>query len=265
VPKSKIPKLTLRSNQSASPTKPKPKEQVEKRPKKLLSPDAREQLYNEGSVGPITQVQVSTERIANLNGILLDLDPGLLKQGPLIPNLPADPDQFLKQCVQQWLERHPVLEALELRMSGTGLHGILWLEPAVEFADDAERDRWCATVQIVQATLPTDPNAPGITATTRAIGSTNTKNDKVVRLLKKGDPVCPSDVIELQEQMCAAPFKTLFSILTGTDRMSPCPFCGKDETSLAALDYVGKCYGCGTVTFERLCSELFLSGKSKKE
>ena len=68
---------------------------------------------------------------------------------------------------------------------------------------------------------------------------------------RKARPVSPADVIALSEEMCAAPFRTLFHILTGSDRMSPCPFCGKE--SLVALNHVGKCYGCGKVNFERLC------------
>jgi hypothetical protein len=39
--------------------------------------DIREQLFNEGLTGPITHVQVSTERIAKLRGILFDIDPDI--------------------------------------------------------------------------------------------------------------------------------------------------------------------------------------------
>lgn len=261
---STLPNSNAQSNQHPLSPKPKQQDQNKQRPKKPLSPDARKQLYNEGTVGPILQVQFSTERIVKLNGILLDLDPVLLKQGPLIPNVPLDPLKFFNQCVRPWLARHPILDALEIRMSGTGLHGILWLDPTVEFADDAERDRWCSIVQIIQVALPTDPNAPGMTATTRAFGSTNTKSGKKVTRLKKGGAVSPATAIELQEQMCASPFKTLFNTLTGSDRMSPCPICGGEGTTLFALEYVGKCYGCGKVKFERLCSELFQPHKSTK-
>ena len=97
--------------------------------------------------------------------------------------------------------------------------------------------------------------APGITATTRALDSINVKNNQIVRLLKEGTPVSPADVIALQKEMCAAPFGTLFHILTGTDRMSPCPSCRKE--TLVALNHVGKCYGCGKINFERLCNKLF--------
>jgi hypothetical protein len=225
-----------------------------------LPPDAREQLFNGGAVGPIAHIQVSTERIVKLNGILFDIDPANLREGSLLPVLCQEPQAFYEQCVQQWLANHPLLEHLEVRASGTGIHCILWLDPPVEFAEDADRKRWCSVVKIVQAALPTDPLAPGITATTRALGSINSKNGQVVRRLKEGQPVVPAEAIALQEQMSAAPFGTLFQVLTGSDRVSPCPFCGKE--TLVALNHVGKCYGCGKVNFERLCSELFQQDKS---
>ena len=225
----------------------------------VLPPDAREQLFNGGEVGPIAQIQVSTERITRLNGILFDIDPTNLREGPLLPALSQDPQAFYEQCVQRWLSNHPLLQHLEVLASGSGLHAILWLDPPVEFTDDVERKRWCSIVKVVQAVLPTDPLAPGITATTRPVGSVNSKNGQEVRRLQEGGLVSREDVIALQEEMCASPFRTLFQVLTGSERMSPCPFCGKE--SLVALDHVGMCYGCGKVTFERLCGALFQSTK----
>ena len=254
----KVLNLTTNANQIALSSKPK-RESQNKRSKKPLSDDARKQLYNDGKVGAIEKIQVSTECIVKLNGVLLDLDPSLLKKGSLIPNFSADPDQFFEQCVRPWLTRHPVLDALEIRMSGTGLHGILWLDPVVEFVEDSERDRWCSIVQIIQAVLPTDPHAPGLTATTRARGSKNTKSGKKVTQLKKGGAVSPASAIELQRQMCASPFKMLFGILTGSDRLSPCPFCNTEKSTLSALDFVGRCYECGNVTFDKLCAQLYQS------
>ena len=128
----------------------------------VLPPDAREQLFNGGEVGPITHVQVSTERITQLNGILFDLDPQNLLSGPLLPALSHDPEQFYEQCVQPWLVNDPVLQHMEVRISGTGLHAILWLDPPIEFTDDDERKRWCSITKCVQAALPTDPCAPAL-------------------------------------------------------------------------------------------------------
>ncbi len=61
-------------------------------------------------------------------------------------------------------------------MSGRGLHLILWFDEPVELPTDRELDRWGAIVKIVQAALPIDPDQPGITACSRAIGSINSKN-----------------------------------------------------------------------------------------
>ena len=152
--------------------------------------------------GRIEQIQLSTERIVKLNGILLDLDPGLLRQGPLIPALALDPKTFYRETVKPWLSRHPVLRNAEVRISGTGItssSGLITLSNAAKMPTE----RWSSLVQIVQAALPTDPHAPGITATTRAIGSTNTKRNTVVQRLKKGRKVSQELVVRLQEEMSA--------------------------------------------------------------
>jgi len=62
------------------------------------------------------------------------------------------------------LDRHPLLRHAEVRSSGTGLHLILPLEPAAALASEDDQVRRDAIVQVVQCTLPADPNAPGITA-----------------------------------------------------------------------------------------------------
>ncbi|HEX3599855.1 MAG TPA: hypothetical protein VHU84_06905 [Lacipirellulaceae bacterium] len=224
--------------------------------------DTREALYNGAELGPIEHIQVSTERIVTLRGVLFDIDPSNLREGPLLPALWKDPEEFYDGRVQHWLTNHAVLANAEVRATGTGLHGILWLDPPVEFADDASRKRWCAITKIVQAVLPTDPMAPGITATTRALGSINSKNGQVVRLLKEGQPVSADDVVALCDEMRGSPFGTLFKVLTGSDRISPCPFCQKPESSIKALHYSGMCYSCGKVSFERFCNSLFVSAKA---
>ena len=176
-----------------------------------------------------------------------------------MPKLDHDPQQFYEHCVRHWLTRHPLLANLEVRASGTGLHAILWLQPALEFTDEAERTRWCSRVKIVQMILPTDPLAPGITATTRALGSINSKNGHEVKQLKQGQGVAPADVMALADELCAAPFGTIFRVLTGTEKVSPCPFCHQE--TLTALAHSGICYGCGKVSFEQLCNQLFQPAK----
>jgi len=151
------------------------------------------------------------------------------------------------------LQRHPVLAKAEVRNSGRGLHVILRFGDPVEFNTDGERDRWSGIVQVVQGALPIDPDAPGITATTRAVGSINGKNMATVAVLAKGEPVTEDEVLGLYREMTKAPFRTVMKILTGDEAMQPCPFCGKADTKLSALSLVGRCYGsCGTVKLDKL-------------
>ena len=86
----------------------------------------------------------------------------------------------------------------EIRLSGTGLHGIIWLAPPVELTSAAEQKKWANLVRAVQCSLPVDPNAPGITALTRAIGSTNSKNGSVVKVLEPGEPIDPASVYRVR-------------------------------------------------------------------
>lgn len=108
--------------------------------------DIREQLFNQGLVGPIQHVQVSTERVTQLLGILFDLDPVLYRPGGLVAEIPVHPDQFYTAVVQPCLVRNPVLSKAEVRRSGTGIHAILHLHPPVVFETAGERDRWAGIV-----------------------------------------------------------------------------------------------------------------------
>ena len=219
--------------------------------------DIREQLFNEGLIGPISHIQVSTERIARLRGILFDIDPGILRPGTLLPGLSRDPVELYERTVKGWLERDTTLSNCEVRMSGTGLHLILWFNEPVELRTDGELDRWSAIVQVVQASLPIDPDQPGITACTRALGSINSKNGAEVVQLAVGKPVSQEQVLQLHEQMCTAPFLTVMGIVTGNVEISPCPICGRAGKTLQALSQYGSCYGsCGRVQLEQLYDRL---------
>jgi hypothetical protein len=150
--------------------------------------DWRKQLFSDRQSGPSQRIQLRAEQITRLWGILLDLDPGLFRRDVVPAGLRDDPGRFYKQVVRPWLRRHAVLHDAEVRLSGQGLHVVLRFAEAVECTGDAERRRWAGIVKAVQAVLPTDPDAPGLTATTRARGSINSKNDAVVRQLYAGRP-----------------------------------------------------------------------------
>jgi len=208
----------------------------------------------------------TTDRIVQLNGILFDIDPKTYLVGPLTQGHSRDPIKFYNRVLRPWLKRHPILKNCQVRASGTGLHAILWIKPPIKFETAGDRERWAGIVKVVQAALPIDPDEPGITATTRAIGSINSKNGAKVRRLTKGKPVTQEDVLSLFNAMCAAPFKTVFNVLTGGESLSPCPVCGGDDTKLSALDFAGHCYGsCGTVKLETLYDLVLAPRPAKKE
>jgi hypothetical protein len=168
------------------------------------------------------------------------------------------PKKFYKAIVSNWLRRNPVLNRAEVRKSGTGLHIILWLDSPVEFQNEGERRRWSAMVRGIQRILPTDPNCPGITALTRPIGSVNSKNKAAVCEVRKGEPIPAEDIIKLFEQIRLSPFRTIAEILYGTDRVTPCPNCGHEDSRLDVLDHIGLCYGnCGKVRIGQLLDGVY--------
>jgi hypothetical protein len=226
--------------------------------------DLREALFNDGSIGLIGSIQVSTERIVSLWGIMFDLDPDLFRQGGLIATIPQDAAGFYRDIVKPMLDRHPVLKKAEVRMTGRGLHVILRFAKPVEFTKPGEQEEWAGIVEVVQTALPIDPGQPGITATTRAVGSVNGKNGATVELLEKGSPVTEEEVRALCKDMCEQPFRTVMSIFTGNERVQPCPICKKADSALAAGKHVGSCYGCGKVHLEKLY-DLVLAPKTAEK
>jgi hypothetical protein len=215
--------------------------------------DAREQLANRGDVGPISAVSLPVEMITSLRGIMLDLDPQLIRAGILSKQARKDPKVFYESFVQPFLLRHPVLKRAEVRASGNGLHVLIWFVEPIQFSSESERQRWDGIVRAVQRVLPTDPNCPGITAMTRPLGSINGKNGAKVSCLHKGDPVAASEVERLFDEIRATPFRTISRILLGAEQLTPCPICKGSNNTLVVLDQVGHCYGtCGKVKLGQL-------------
>jgi hypothetical protein len=112
-------------------------------------------------------------------------------------------------------------------------------------------------VRAVQRSLPGDPNAPGITAPTRPVGSINSKNGAVVTELRPGRPVEPTRVEAYVRDLAGAPFRTVATTLLGGERAEPCPVCRKPGFSLRALDRAGRCYGCGKVSLRMLFDAVY--------
>jgi hypothetical protein len=223
----------------------------------MSNQDLREQLYNERKAGTFAEVQLPRERITTLHGFFFDLDPKLYRPGnPLFP--PGDDPKRFFDLIRPVLDRHPLARDAEVRASGTGLHVITWIAPPVELGTAAAQARWAAYVRAVQATLPTDPNAPGITALTRAVGGVNTKSGRAVEVLRAGKPVAAGAVEEFVARLAKAPFKEVASVLLGDTRVSPCPVCRGEGARLDVLDHVGVCYaGCGRVKLEQLFDSVY--------
>jgi hypothetical protein len=210
--------------------------------------DLREQLVNDCLVGTFGAVQWPLERITQVHGILLDIDPGLLRPRNGLFEPGENPRDFFDR-VRPVLDRHPLVSRAEVRISGTGLHAIIWLEPPVELRTAAEQQRWAGAVRAVQSTLPVDPRQPGITAVTRPVGSVNGKNGALVEQLREGRPVSGSEVEAYLGEVAKAPFSQVVAVLLGGDRVSPCPFCLKEGSRLDCLDWVGRCYRrCDKIT-----------------
>jgi hypothetical protein len=211
----------------------------------VTNQDLREQLYNERKAGTFAEVQLPLERITTLHGFFFDLDPKLYRPGnPLFP--PGDDAKRFFDLIRPVLDRHPLARDAEVRATGTGLHVIVWLNPPVELGTAAAQDQWSHFVGVVQATLPTDLHAPGITGLTRAVGSANSKNGAVVEVLRAGKPVAARAVEEFVDRLTRAPFREVASVLLGDTRVSPCPVCLGEGSRLDVLDDRGMCYGaCG--------------------
>ncbi len=207
--------------------------------------------------GPAGLIQVPTERITRLRGILLDLDPAkLIAENPWFP--PADNPLQFHANIKNVLQRHALARHAEIRLSGTGLHGIIWLAPPVELTSAAEQKWWANLVRAAQCSLPVDANSPGITAVTRAVSSINSKNGAIVEVLEPGEPIDPASVIAFVEGLAKAPFKTVAMILLGSEHLQPCPICRRDGTHLEVLDRAGKCYGhCGRVSLARIFDTIY--------
>jgi hypothetical protein len=220
--------------------------------------DLREALFNQRQIVRAEEIQIPPERITCLHAILVDIDPILLRPGnPLCP--PADnPRDFLKGLLPI-LVRHPLACRAEIRRSGTGLHLIMGLDPAVELTSAAEQKSWSGVVKIVQQSLPGDLNAPGITALTRPIGSINSKNGAVVEQLRAGESNSPADVSAFVREFQGAPFRVLTSIWTGAaESVRPCPVCRSPRSSLSLGEQSGRCYKCGTVRLAQVYDAIFV-------
>src|SRR4051794_41115462 len=93
--------------------------------------DLRESLANDRAVGPVAQIQLPLVRTTRLHAVMLDLDPKLYRPGNLLFPPRGDPREFY-QGICPVLRRHPLACHAEVRVSGTGLHLLIRIDPPVE-------------------------------------------------------------------------------------------------------------------------------------
>jgi hypothetical protein len=219
-----------------------------------LKDDIREGLCNDCPIGPAAAIQLPLESITRLQGIVIDLDPEILRpDNPIFP--PADVPAAFYGGIQPVLERHPLVRHAEIRASGRGLHVILRIDPPVELRSHGEQRYWNAIVKGIQRTLPSDPLAPGITALTRPLGAINSKNNCKVELVKAGSPIRPEAIVDFMKTVASSSFLTVGRILLGGDRVERCPRCC--ESALSLHDHHGQCYTCGKVRLIDLFDAVF--------
>jgi hypothetical protein len=225
------------------------------------APDEFEALYNDGAVGPAAAIQRPLECITRSHGFRFDLDPVMLRPGnPLFP--PDSDPRLFHDLIRPVLDRHPLARHAEVRLSGTGLHLIVRLDPAAELTSRADQVRWSDLVRAVLSSLPVDPHAPGITGLTRRVGSVNSKNGVIVEVLRQGDPVSPDQVAEFVQDLAAAPFRVVAGILGGPEPIRPCPACRTPGSSLGVHDRSGHCYDCGQVDLTHLYESILVDSES---
>ena len=227
--------------------------------------DLREQLVNEGKIGPISHVSLPMEMITRLRGIMFDVDPKQFCDEIADEALRSNPAVFYEQIIRPMSMRNHVLAKAQVRLSGSGLHVLLLLHSPIVFHNEEERAHWARVIKVVQRLLPSDPDAPGITAMTRPVGSTNRKNGATVSILAPGEPVSAAEVLDLYEATKQAPVKKIMQVLLGSERVSPCPICGGKDSALAGLDRIATCYGsCGKVKLSRIY-DVFLAPRPTRK
>jgi hypothetical protein len=209
----------------------------------------REALYNGGDRGPAFSIAKPVEEIAAINGFMIDVDMKLLNPDVLGDSGLASAEQLYEQHVRHWLDRDKVLSKAEVRDTGGGVHVLLWLDEPVVCAAGQQR-HWDAIARGLHDALPSDPKLGGIIAMTRPVGALNLKYDppREVRLLREGKPVTQKEVLDLIDRLATAPSRLWMNLVTGANRVSPCPLCRREGTSLGiAGAWRLRCYECNTV------------------
>jgi hypothetical protein len=241
--------------------------------KKAGGSDQREALYNAGAVGVFGDVMVQEHEVTLVRGILLEIDGECLNFEGILGPPCLDGKELYERHVRGWLDNHPVLRKCEVRFSGRWVHCVLRFAKPVEIGSDRQREHWKALIRAVQRSLPTDPEAPSLLAMTRPIGSVNSKTGRQVELLRAGESVTESEVLQFAADLSVRGFATATQIFFGTTDVSPCPICREPDSTLHCtasrfrttnpkIGNRGSCYYCGRVTLADVLG-LVLKGRGE--
>jgi hypothetical protein len=211
--------------------------------------DERESLVNDRACGPAHEIAVTVEEVAAIHGFMIDLDCGILNADVLGADAVTSAEVLYDKHVRHWLDRDPALAKAEVRDTGGGLHVLLWLdEPILCGSGDARA--WDGLARGIRNALPGDPSVNGIIAMTRPVGALNAKYEppREVRQLRKGHPITRDEILALNRRVTDHPARLWLKVLYGGERVSPCPMCRADGSSLGvAGNWQCRCYGCGRV------------------
>ena len=222
----------------------------------------REALYNSRATGPAWQIQMPSESVTRVHGLMVDLDADLLRPNTWFP--PADTAERFYAGIMPVLERHPIMRYAEIRNTGRWLHALVWFRDPIELRSAADQKRWIGLHQVLIASVPSDAAAPALIGLTRPVGSVNSKTGGTVSTLKQGEAITSALFEGWVSDVHAKPFEQLGLPVFGERRVTPCPYCGKAGSHLDIGDVVGFCYGpCIKVKVNQIF-EPFLKEFSRK-
>ena len=230
-------------------------------------PDLREQLFNQGEIGPVGLVSASIKAVGQIRGILIDIDLNLFQPDGVFSPVGLTSEEFYERHLINWLKNHPVLSQAEVRFTGSGFHVLLWFEEPLALQGFTDITRWSNLVDVVQVSLPSNPKQPGINALTWPVGSINSKNGLEVKQLKEGGFVTREEVMELASWIIAEPFAMTLKIWFGGEQVSPCPVCRHEGSYLEpSRSWYGRCYGeCSLVRYDNMVQAILTNYHPQKK
>jgi hypothetical protein len=227
--------------------------------KKKSKVDLQKQFFDGKKVGKFSEVSTSWGSIRQLHGIVMSLNPSQYRKGPFLDSQPKDPTTFFNDIVQPWISRHPTLAKAEVRNNGWGCNVILRFDKPVTLNDEQEHEAWENLIYVLQGSLPAEPMQPLFGPLVRAIGSVESESGRKVIRLAPGEPVSQDEAFKLYHDMCDRPFSTVMHIISGRDRIKPCPACKTKDSVLVAKDHHGVCSGtCGKMMLSQLYDLVFV-------